>query len=408
MQHQPPSRLNTKGVLLVVGLDVASLATSAYKAGYSVHVVDLFGDLDVQAVAERYLSLISQVPGRSCGWVKEAFSEEALVGLAQKMGRDCSYEGILISSGLEDSPDALEALHDIAPILGNGPEVIARVRSRRLFFESLERHDILHPRTSIVSNPNEAARAAKELGYPVVVKPVAGFGGTGVRLVRNETELMGAVPTEDDALVQEYVEGVAASASFMATRTRSVALTVNRQLLGIPSLGSPDAFSYCGNIVPLDTSETVLSRCVDVSARVVEAFGLVGSNGVDLVIDGSWRPWVIEVNPRFQGTLECVERVLGVNLVEAHIEACRGGQLLILGRREGYCVRLILYGRGCSAVPDLRMFPEVRDIPVPGVLVEKGEPLCSVVVKGESSGSTLLRGFEVAEAVYSSLYPCED
>lgn len=389
-----------------MGLDVAALATSAHNAGYRVHVADFFGDLDVRAVADRSLSLIRQVPGQSCGRVGEAFSAEGVVDLARTLGRDCSYDGILLSSGLEDSPDALKALEDVAPILGNTPDGIIHVRDRRLF-ETLERNDILHPKTHLVSSPTEAAEAVRELGYPVVVKPIAGFGGAGIRLVRSEVELARAVPVEKDVLVQEYVEGLAASASFMATRDRSMTLTVNKQLLGLLSLGSPEAFSYCGNVVPLDASEALLSKCRDVSGKVAEAFGLVGSNGVDLVIDGAGRPWVVEVNPRFQGTLECVERVLGINLVEAHIDACRSGRLPVLGREDGYCIRLVLYGRERSAVPDLRLFPEVRDIPVPGVIVEKGEPLCSVVVKEEDSGSALLRGFEVAEAIYSSLYRCE-
>ena len=408
LSPQSPKRPDVEGVLLVMGLDVAALVASAHNAGYRVQVADFFGDLDVQAVAERSLSLMRQVPGRSCGWVREAFSEEALVDLARRMARDCSFDGILLSSGLEDAPDALEKLEDVAPILGNAPEAITRVRDKRRFFEWLERHDILHPRMQIVSGPTEAARVARELGYPVVVKSMVGFGGANVRLTRNEEELAHSIQAEGDILVQEYVEGVAASTSVIAAHGRSVTLTVNRQLLGLPSLGSPEAFSYCGNVVPLDASEVVLSRCVDVSARVAEAFGLVGSNGIDLVIDGAGRTWVIEVNPRFQGTLECVERVLGINLVEAHIDACREGRLPVLGRREGYCVRLILYGRGRSSVPDLRVFPEARDVPVPGVIVERGEPLCSVVVEGDSSGSALLRGFEVTEAIYSSLSRCED
>jgi len=404
----PKSRLKSdaKGSLLVIGLDIAALATSAHNAGYCVHVVDFYGDLDVRAVADRHLSLVEQVPGQSCGRVEEA-SGDALVGLARRLARDCSYDGILLSSGLEDSPDDLEALEDIAPILGNTPTVMSHVRDRRRFFESLERQGIPHPRTYFVSNSTEAIWAAEELGYPVVVKPNAGFGGANIRFARNEDELVSVIH-EDDFLIQEYVEGVAASTSIMAARGRSVTLTVNWQLLGLSSLGSPGAFSYCGNVVPLDASDAAFSKCRDVSAKVAEGFGLVGSNGVDLVIDELGRPWVIEVNPRFQGTLECVERVLGFNLVEAHINACREGHLPTTGRREGYCVRLVLYDRGRSVVPDLRLFPEVRDVPVPGVIVERGEPLCSVLVEGESSGDVLLRSFEVAEAVYSSLRGCED
>jgi predicted ATP-grasp superfamily ATP-dependent carboligase len=405
MFFRSTKRPTEKGLLLVVGLDATALAVSAYDAGYRTHVVDFFGDLEIRSVAEKSLSLIRQIPFQSCGRVSEFFSAELMLELVQKMSKDYSYDGILLSSGLEDSPEVLGELNDIAPILGNTPEAIANVRNRRHFLEMLGRHGVLHPRTRYVSSPAEATAAAKELGYPVVVKSKVGFGGANVRLIGNEKELAGCA--NGTVLVQEYVKGVAASASLLATQGRSMTLTINQQLLGLSSLGSSETFGYCGNLVPIELHEIVISECKKVSESVVEVFGLEGSNGIDFVIDDSGKPWVIEVNPRFQGTLECVEGILDINLVEAHLNACMNHRLPILRKTHGYCVRLVLYGRERSKIPDLRLFPAVRDTPVPNVIVEKGEPICSIVMKGDSAAPTILRGFEAAEAVYSSLHQCK-
>jgi len=396
-----------RGLLLVVGVDASALAVSAHRAGYRVHVVDVFGDVECRAVAERSLSIVKQVRGRSCGIFEAVFSPEALVSLAEEMARDSSYDGVILSSGLEDSPESLSRLEDIAPLLGNSRQAISRVRDRKRFHESLTRLGINSPMTLSASNTVEAKKAAQQLGYPVVLKPNVGFGGANIHLVLNEEELVRTAEKRHDGfLVQQYVEGLTASTSLIATQSRSVVVSVSRQLVGVPSLGAPGTFAYCGNIVPLDDSETVNSRCRKVSEKVVEAFGLVGSNGVDLVIDHSGQPWVIEVNPRFQGTLECVETVLGANLVEAHVAASLKNRFPRLSKAKGYCVRLILYCRAPSLVPDLRQFPWVRDIPLPGVIVERNEPLCSVIATGDMAGKALLKSVELGEGVYSSLQRC--
>jgi predicted ATP-grasp superfamily ATP-dependent carboligase len=401
-------RSGERGLLLLVGVDVAALAVSAHRAGYRVHVVDVFGDRECRAFTERSLSIVEQVSGRSCGRFEAVFSPEALLNLAEKLARDYSYDGVILSSGLEDSPESLSRLEDIAPLLGNTRQAISGVRDRKRFHESLSRLGIHGPMTLSASNVVEAKEAAQQLGYPVVLKPNVGFGGANIHRALNEEELVRITEKRNDGfLVQQYVEGVAASTSLIATQDHSVAVTVNRQILGVASLGAPGAFAYCGNIVPHDDSEKVNSRCRKVSEKVVEAFGLVGSNGVDLVIDHSGQPWVIEVNPRFQGTLECVETVLGANLVEAHLAASLRNRLPKLGKAKGYCVRLILYSREPSLVPDLRQFSWVRDIPIPGVIVERNEPLCSVVATGDRAGPALLKSAELGEAVYSSLQRLE-
>lgn len=406
MPNRLARRSGERGLLLVVGVDASALAVSAHRAGYRVHVVDVFGDVECRAVAERSLSIVEQVQGRSCGLFEAVFSPEALVNLAEEMARDSSYDGVILSSGLEDSPESLSRLEDIAPLLGNTRQAISGVRDRKRFHESLTRLGIHSPMTLSASNTVEAIKAAQQLGYPVVLKPNVGFGGANIHLVLNEEELVRTAEKRNEGfLVQQYVEGLTASTSLIATQSRSVVVSVSRQLVGVASLGAPGTFAYCGNIVPLDDSETVNSRCKKVSEKVVEAFGLVGSNGVDLVIDHSGQPWVIEVNPRFQGTLECVETVLGANLVEAHLASLKN-RLPKLGKAKGYCVRLILYCRAPSLVPDLRQFSWVRDIPLPGVIVEKNEPLCSVIATGDRAGPVLLKSAELGEAVYSSLQRC--
>jgi hypothetical protein len=115
---------------------------------------------------------------------------------------------------------------------------------------------------------------------------------------------------------------------------------------------------------------------------------------------------VVEVNPRFQGTLECVERVLGINLVESHINACLHGSLpTIKEKTSTFCTRLILYSPKRIIAPDLTPFLEVRDVPLPESIIEKGEPLCSIITAGKNRNFSFQKARKLAESIYNMLNP---
>jgi len=117
---------------------------------------------------------------------------------------------------------------------------------------------------------------------------------------------------------------------------------------------------------------------------------------------------VIEVNPRFQGTIECVERVFGLNLVEAHVRACVERRLpAILNETETFCMRLVLFAKQRSAAPDLSAVKECRDVPSPGAIVEGGEPLCSIVMQNPSRNALLKKEKQTYRSIYLSLSPVE-
>lgn len=396
--------------LLVVGVDVVALADSARRAGYEVYAIDYFGDTDLRRVCRESLSITEQRPGGTCGRLDADFDPHALLTLAKKILERHDIDAALLSSGLEDRVDVIFELNDMIPILGNSPETINRVRDRPTFFEGLERLDVPHPETHVAQTLWEAMRAAEELGYPVVVKPAASSGGVGIRRVDCQGEVeasYGAVRAYSPrVLVQKYVAGTPASSSLISAPGRAVALTVNEQLLGVRELGQREPFGYCGNIVPLTASEDVIKGCREIVERVVSNFDLVGSNGVDFVLSEEGDPYVVEVNPRFQGSLECVERVLGINVVEAHIAACVRGLLPTAeGRVSGFCSRLVLFAPQRSRVPNLATFEGVRDIPLPGVVVEEGEPLCSILREGSSRDSTMEGALAMAASILRSLEP---
>jgi hypothetical protein len=135
-----------------------------------------------------------------------------------------------------------------------------------------------------------------------------------------------------------------------------------------------------------------------VAEKVISHFELVGSNGVDFVISED-TPFVIEVNPRFQGTLECVERVLDINLVEAHINACIEDRIPPALEATCYCTRLIIFAPFRCVVPDLTNLEFVRDIPLPNIIVQEGEPLCSIVTGDKSGETSLSKAFSMVRDV---------
>jgi len=391
--------------ILVIGIDVVALASSARKAGYKVYAVDYFGDRDLKQLCCETRSTIEQRAGENCGRFGTNFSPEALIQLTKDLLKNNAIDAALLSSGLEDSPEVLFALNDLVPILGNPPNVIQKVRNKPEFFLELERLGIPHPQTAIAENFKEAKKKSKDIGFPVVVKPSKGFGGAGVRGAGDVQELkqafLDASLFNNEVLIQERIFGTPASASVISSADDAVVLTLNEQLLGMHEAGQREPFGYCGNIVPLSVTAAIANPCKSVVQKIVLHFGLVGSNGVDLVVSNEGVPYVVEVNPRFQGTLECVERVLGTNIVQGHVEACVQGKLPTTRKKTSiFCLRLILFAPQHRIVPDLSTFEEARNIPLPGIVLEENEPLCSIVIEGQSRDSLLRKAIGVTELIY--------
>jgi len=393
----------------VVGIDIVSIAKSAKEAGYKIYAADYFGDIDLRRVCSGYEAIIEQKRGKSCGRMESKFKTEAFLKMTKSLLQRFKIDAILLSSGLDDYFDVLYGLDELAPILGNPPEVIERVRKKTGFFKELKRLGITHPETEIVKNVDEAKTAAVEIGYPVVVKPIRGFGGLGIRTVQNSNEMERAFfevsLVAKDVLVQKFINGIHASVSFLVADKDVEVLTLNEQLLGLRFLFQQEPFGYCGNIVPLYFADSVLEKCKSIAEKIALHFGLNGSNGIDLVISKEGKPHVVEVNPRFQGTVECVERVLGINLVESHINACLYGSLpKIKEKKPTFCTRLILYAPKRVIAPNLTGFREVRDVPLPGIIIEKGEPLCSIITEGKNRKISFQKAKKIAKSIYAILH----
>jgi len=387
-----------------------SIANSAKEAGYRIYAADYFGDIDLRRVCSGCEAIIEQKRGKSYGKMEIKFKPEAFLKMVKSLLQKYEIDAILLSSGLDDSSNVLHKLNDFVPILGNSPEVIERVRKKLGFFKELKRLGIAHPETAIVKSVDEAKAAAVEIGYPIIVKPVRGLGGVGIRTAQNPKEIESAFfeasLVSKDLLVQKFINGIHASVSFLATDKAVKVLTLNEQLLGLRFLFQQEPFGYCGNIVPVYFANSTLEICKAITEKIASHFGLKGSNGIDLVIPEKGRPHVVEVNPRFQGTLECVERVLRINLVKSHIDACLHSSLpTIKEKTSTFCTRLILYAPKRIVAPDLTVFREVRDVPVPGTIIEKGEPLCSIIASENSRWSSLRKAKRMAKKIYRILHP---
>lgn len=392
--------------VLVIGIDAAALAISAATAGYKVFIVDHFGDQDLRHITTESRSILTQRPGKSCGRLKKTFFPNKLLDLTNELLARRRIDATLLASGLDDSPEVLDRLNDSAPIMGNSPKTVARVRSKPGFLNELKHLGITSPRTTSVANLEEATLAAETIGYPVVIKPSASLGGSGIRKADSKSELERVFPQtaalSAKPLIQEYIPGIHASISFLASKNTTILLSLNEQLLGLPELGQREPFGYCGNIVSPPADETLVNTCSIIARKIATHFDLKGSNGIDIVISNGNVPYVVEVNPRFQGTLECVQNARKVNLVKLHMEACTTDALPYFDPSppESHWARLILYARQRSITPDLSGFGETRDRPLPGAIVEKGEPLCSTIAKGETRDAVFQKSRRLAETIY--------
>ena len=143
------------------------------------------------------------------------------------------------------------------------------------------------------------------------------------------------------------------SLTLLYSETTVKAVTINRQLIGESFLFAPHPFVYCGNEVPGLFSKLNRSSLNPTSGTknlfsVVKELPLSGLVGVDFILRSDGGVFVLEVNPRVPGSLQCSEMALDTNLMSQHLQASKTLGLppfdVVLERDPPYCAtKYIVY-----------------------------------------------------------------
>ena len=142
------------------------------------------------------------------------------------------------------------------------------------------------PRTQVVDEAFDAAAVA----LPVIVKPRSGSGSRGIRLVERVAKLE-ALPRDGTLLVQEHLPGAEFSLDVLARADGRVVGVVPRERLKVDS-----GIAVTGRTLHDDALE-------DFARQVAEAIGLTTVANVQVKQDAAGMPALLEVNPRFPGTM---------------------------------------------------------------------------------------------------------
>jgi predicted ATP-grasp superfamily ATP-dependent carboligase len=208
-------------------------------------------------------------------------------------------------------------------LLGSGAAAIRRAADKAALPRRLALRGVAHPPTRVLRRRADWRRAARTVGYPLVVKPARGAGCHGVCLARDADELRRALEMSARAngtsplLLQRYVPGVAASVSLLCDGRRAVVLTVNAQ-----AMRAARPFAYRGGSTPLD--HPLAARAAAAARTACRALpGLRGYVGVDVVLTRS-EAVVIEVNPRLTTSYLGVRAALRGNVAALALAACAG------------------------------------------------------------------------------------
>jgi predicted ATP-grasp superfamily ATP-dependent carboligase len=214
-----------------------------------------------------------------------------------------------------------------------------------------------------------------------ILKPLQGSGGYDVNLLNNNINFEF---NSDEFIMQEYITGINLSSSVLASKneTKNIA---NSRLLTMNDFENKNDFRYVGNILPL-TNKSIMTKINDLpgtikdmkntSEKLAKKFNLIGSNGVDYILNEKGL-YVIEINPRIQGTFECVEKSFGINMLEAHIKACQG-EIINMPAAKCYSYKKIIYSPTRMKYQNLDL-NNIYDLPHIGSITEKDEPLLTII-----------------------------
>jgi len=390
-------------MILIVSFNARPLAQFAKELGLEAAIVDFWGDQDIFALSNKVYTVFNPELKSYAAFSDQKRNEELLVELALQVLSREKIDSILIGSGLDDRPDLWARLNSMAPILGNSPDCIRRVRDLLEVHKKLQENQIQFPQTY----PCLRLKAYQStIKFPCVIKPIKTLGGLGIRLIQNQTEFDDFLNKNADFLdkffIQEYITGENISTTVVGNTLDYKVLSINKQLIGIKQLGTEMPFKYCGNVVPYDCPLQTAKKIQDVTIKIARLFGLTGIFGIDFVLKGTI-PYFMEINPRFPGTIELLYLLSHLNAIQLQINAVKGILPKVMEKPYGYAMKCVLFAKKQLITPQLKGTPHLSDIPPPNFFLNKEDPIGTLLLFNKNFNELQARMNLLVHQIYLKL-----
>ena len=214
-------------------------------------------------------------------------------------------------------------------IIGTDCEAIDRAENRDTFEKILEELEIPQPKGQAVTRIEDGVRVAKEIGYPVLVRPSFVLGGRAMQLVGNEEQLRHylrtAVEIDEDkpVLVDHYIQGKEVEVDAICDG-QDVFVAGIMELVERTGVHSGDSISVYPTF---SISDKVKGKILTYSKKLGLGIGIVGLFNIQFIVDDKEDVYIIEVNPRSSRTVPFLSKSTGYSLADIATEVILGRSL---------------------------------------------------------------------------------
>jgi len=257
----------------------------------------------------------------------------AIISAAEITGADAIHPGYGFLSESAYLAEVCEACH--IRFIGPDPNVIRLMGDKARARRAMKKAGLpmLPGSDGPVEGEEKALKVAKEIGYPVIIKAVAGGGGRGMRIVRMPSELPNALRTAQREAESAFGVGDVYIEKYLENPRH-----IEFQILGdhhgnMVHLGERECSIQRRHQKLLEESpspaltDKVRRRMGSLVVDAAKAVQYTNAGTFEFLMDGEGKFYFMEVNTRLQVEHPVTEMVTGIDIVKEQIRIATGERL---------------------------------------------------------------------------------